>query len=447
MVAAGLTVVAGSAVSQEGGLTFSGRFAESLEFSDNPDFTEDFSGTALTSRTTLGFGLASVTAAQSLALDLGAAWRYTLSTSDNQPTREGLTDPFVRLDYERNSATSLLGFDASYSESDTGDLNFVTDPDSQDIIVDDDGTVARTTLNFGLDTGIGEPFGLSVDAGYSRRTYFDTTDPDLVDNETFDLRGVARFRITPTTDANLIGAYIDDREFDTVDGYERSTVRLGAGIDHEISGTQRFGFDVTADTIDTTESGATTTEEGYSFILAYDQDLMNGGFSVEASSILENIGTRNSVSFSRSLDLPDGGLFLLVGLTNNDTSDVNALIGVDYTRDLSDGQLTARVRQDVTQSSTEDNEFLNRLISIDYAKEVNSVSGWQTSIGYNESEDLSNGSVDSQARFEISYRRDLTQDWDIVTGYRYREQRSTDENDRTSNTVFLTLQRDFQGRP
>jgi hypothetical protein len=447
VVAAGLTVVAGTAVSQEGGLSFTGRFAQSLEFSDNPDFTEDFSGTALTSRTTLGFGLASVTAAQSLALDVGAAWRYTLSTSDDEPTREGLTDPFIAFAYERNSATALLSFDARYSESDVGNLDFVVDPDSLDLIVVDDGTVARTNLNFGLETGIGAPFGLSVDAGYGRRTYFDTTDPTLVDDETFDIRAVARFRITPTTDANLIGAYIDDREFDTPDGYERRTVRLGAGFDHEISETQRFGFDVTSDTIDTTESGVTTTEEGYSFILAYDQDLMNGGFSVEASSILENIGTRNSISFSRSLDLPDGGLSLLLGVTNNDTSDVNGLIGVDYTRDLRDGQLTARVRQDVTQSSTEDNEFLNRLISIDYSKEVNSVSGWQTSFGYNESEDLSDGSVDRQTRFEISYRRDLTQDWDVVTGYRYREQRSTDEADRTSNTLFLTLQRDFQGRP
>jgi hypothetical protein len=447
VVAAGLTVVAGTAVSQEGGLSFTGRFAESLEFSDNPDFIADPSGTTLRSRTELGFGLSSVTAAQSIAINVGAAYRFNLATSDETPAREGVTDPFVRLNYERNSATALLSFDASYAESDTGDLNFVVDPDSQDIVVDDDGTVARTTLNFGLETGIGAPFGLSIDAGYSRRTYFDTIDPDLVDDETFDLRAVARFRITPTTDANLIGAYIDDREFDTPDGYERRTVRLGAGIDHEISETQRFGFDVTSDTIDTTEAGATTTEEGYSFALGYEQDLVNGGFAVDATSILENIGTRNSISFSRNLELPDGGLFLLLGLTNNDTSDVNALIGVDYTRDLRDGQLTARVRQDVTQSSTEDNEFLNRLISIDYSQEVNSVSGWQTSLGYNESEDLSDGSVDRQTRFEISYRRDLTEDWDVVTGYRYREQRSTDEADRTSNTLFLTLQRDFQGRP
>jgi hypothetical protein len=440
-----MAVVAGAAFSQDGGLNLTGRFGQSLEFSDNPDFTADFSGTALRSRTELSFGLESETAAQRISIDVGAAWRYTLSTSDNQPTREGLTDPFIALEYERNSATSLLSLGASYRESDVGDLSLVLDPDTLDLIVDD-GTVERTTLSFGLDTGVGEPFGLSIDAFYARRNYFETTDPDLTDNEFFQFSGAARFQVTPTTGASLIARYSDDNDIGTSD-YQRKTTRVGFGIDHELTPSQRIGFDLTSDVIDTTENGATTSEEGFSFAIDYGQDLPNGGFSVTASSVLENIGARNTISFSRDFDLPDGNLVFLAGVTNNDTSDLNPILGIEYSRELRDGEISARVEQRIDQARTSDDEFRNRLIEIGYSQQVNSVSGWQTSFGYAESEDLSDGSLDRQTNFGISYRRDLNREWDIVGGYRYRSLDSTDEANRDSNTFFLTIERDFAARP
>jgi hypothetical protein len=439
-------VAAGAALSQEGGLNLSGYFGESLEFSDNPDFIADPTGTTLRSVTSLGFGLESVTAADALSLDAGIAYRFTVATSSDTTPREGFFDPFVNLSYGRNSLTSTLDFNASYSESDTGNLDFVLDPDSQDLVVDE-GTVARTTLGFGLETGIGGPFGIVIDANYSRRVYFDTLDPDLNDDETLSFFGLARFAVTPTTDANLIARYIDERDFDG-DDYRRTTTRLGAGFDHSFNETQRLGFDVTSDLIDTTENGVTETDEGYSFILGYEQDLQAGSFSVEASSVLENVGNQNTISFTRGFDLPDGALFFLLGVTNNDSSDLNPILQIDYTRQL--GQvavLTATARQSVDQSNTDDDEFLNRLVNVDYSQSINSVSGWQTSIGFNESENLTGGGTDRQTNFTISYNRALTEDWDVIGGYRYRDLQSTSEEDRTSNTFFLTLERDFAVRP
>jgi hypothetical protein len=445
IITAALTAVAGSALSQEGGLNLAGYFSESLEVSDNPDFIADPTGTTLRSVTSLGFGLDSVTAADALALDAGISYRFTLATSSETPPRQGFFNPFVNLGYERNSASALLTFSARYSESDTGDLDFVVDPDSQDLVVDQ-GTVARTTLGFGLETGIDGPFGLSIDAEYGRRVYFDTLSPDLTDDETLSFLGVARFAITPTTDANLIARYIQDRDFDG-DDYRRTTTRLGAGFDHEFNETQRLGFDVTSDVIDTSEGGTTESDEGYSFILGYEQDLQNGGFGIEVSSVLENVGSQNTVSFTRSLDLPDGGLFFLLGATNNEATDLNPVLQIDYTRELRDAVITARARQSVNQSSTDNDEFLNRLFSVDYAQSINSVSGWQTTFSYNEAENLSVGGVERQTNFTISYNRDLTEAWDVVGGYRYRDLQSTTEPDRSSNTFFLTLERDFAARP
>ncbi len=444
LTAAGLAA-GGAALAQDGGLTFNGIFGQSLEFSDNPDFTADATGTTLRSVTSLGFGLDSVTSSDALSIDLGAAWRYTLATSDTQPVREGLYDPFLAIAYERNSATSLLAFGASIRESDTGNLSFVVDPDSQDLVVDD-GTTTRTSLSFGLDTGIGEPFGLSLDAFYLRRNYTDTIDPDLVDNEFFRFAGAARFRVTPTTTASLIASYSDDNDLGTSD-FERKTTRIGFGIDHELNETQAISLDVTSDVIDTTDGGVTSTDEGYSFILAYDQEVTNGSFSIEASSILENIGAQNTLSFSRSLDLPDGNLAFLVGINNYGSSDIYGLLGIEYAREFRDAVLSARVQQELDQSTTSNDEFLNRLIEVDYSRQINSVSSWQASFGYFQSEDLTDGSNTEQSNFQISYSRDLTQDWALVGGYRYRDLTSTDEADRTSNTLFLTLERPFSTRP
>jgi hypothetical protein len=445
LIATGLTVAAGAAFSQEGGLNLSGYFGESLEFSDNPDFIADPTGTTLRSVTSLGFGLESITAADALSLDAGVSYRFTIATSSDTQPREGFFDPFVNLAYGRSTSTASLSFDASYSESDTGNLDFVLDPDSQDLVVDE-GTVARTTLGFGLETGIGGPFGIVVDAGYSRRVYFDTLDPDLTDDETLTFFGLARFAVTPTTDANLIARYIQDRDFDG-DDYRRTTTRLGAGFDHSFTETQRLGFDVTSDVIDTSENGVTETDEGYSFILGYEQDLQAGSFSVEASSVLENVGNQNTISFTRGFDLPDGALFFLLGVTNNDSSDLNPVLQIDYTRNLGEAVLSATARQSVDQSTTDNDEFLNRLVNVDYSQAINSVSGWQTSFGFNESENLTAGGTERQTNFTISYNRALTEDWDVIGGYQYRDLQSTTETDRTSNTFFLTLERDFAVRP
>jgi len=444
LTAAGLAA-GGASLAQEGGLTFNGLFRESLQFSDNPDFTADATGTTLQSVTSISFGLDSVTATDALSIDVGAALRYTLATSDTQPVREGLYDPFIAIAYERNSATSLLSFGASYRESDTGDLSLVVDPDSQDLIVDD-GTTTRTSLSFGLDTGIGEPFGLSIDAFYLRRDYTDTVDPDLVDNEFFRFAGAARFRVTPTTTASLIASYSDDNDLGT-SGFERKTTRIGFGIDHELNETQAISLDVTSDVIDTTDGGSTTRDEGYSFILAYDQALTNGSLSIEASSILENIGSQNTISFSRNLDLPDGNLAFVIGINNYGSSDIYGLLGIEYAREFRDAVLSARVRQELDQSTSSNDEFLNRLIEFDYSKQINSVSSWQASVGYFQSEDLTDGSNTERSNFQISYRRDLTQDWEVVGGYRYRALNSTDEADRTANTLFLTFERPFETRP
>ena len=294
--------------------------------------------------TSLGFGLESITAADALSLDAGVSYRFTIATSSDTPPREGFFDPFVNLAYGRSTSTASLSFDASYSESDTGNLDFVLDPDSQDLVVDE-GTVARTTLGFGLETGIGGPFGIVVDAGYSRRVYFDTLDPDLTDDETLTFFGLARFAVTPTTDANLIARYIQDRDFDG-DGVDRKTTGFGSALNLEVTQVDTLNLFVSQDRIE--RSGDETgTDEGLSGGIGWLRARPNGTVGLDYSSdVASNVdGRRSSLSVSRTMDLPRGALSLTLGATGTDTVGRDPLVQADYRHALSSSVLTFGLSQ------------------------------------------------------------------------------------------------------
>jgi hypothetical protein len=53
----------------------------------------------------------------------------------------------------------------------------------------------------------------------------------------------------------------------------------------------------------------------------------------------------------------------------------------------------------------------------------------------------------SRADLRATYRRDLTRDWQLSTGYEYRIREESDIGEATSNRVFLTLERSFAVRP
>lgn len=438
--------VASQAAPQDAGrplLTFN--FAQSLEFSDNPRFIVNPTGTTLSSRTGLGFSFASSTKAEELLFEGGLDLLYELATSSVDPYRDGVNNPFVNLRYGRNSATSTLDLFARYLKSDIGDLRRLTDPSGVDLIVDP-GQVERTTFGFSFETGIGGPIGTTFDSEYRRRVYVDTLDPLLQDDEFFRARGTLRFSIDRATDASLVARYDRDQRLGGSD-YDRRTTAFGFRLDRQFDDVRNAGIEITSDKIKTTELGVTDTVEDYSVILDYGQELPNGDLQIVASSILENVGTRNTLRFDRSLDLDDTTLSAFFGLTNNDTSDLHPIFGFTVERALPTGSVSARLSQIVQQDRTSNFEFRDRYLTLTYAQEINSFSSWDTSFSWVDSDNLTLDTDRRRINFIISYSRAITQDWDFVTGYEFRDSRSDTDADRQSNTLFVTLRRDFAARP
>ncbi len=239
-------LAASQATPQEAGrplLTFN--FAQSLELSDNPDFIEDPTGTTLSSRTQLGFTLSAATAVDQISLSAGTSLLYQLATNSDDPFDDGFENPFVELDYAREGKSARLSFSASYRKADVGDLRVVERPDETDLILDD-GDVERYNLSLGIETGIDAPLGFSLDAAYGRRVYSQTTDPDLVDDETLSVEARLRFAIDRATDLSLVGRYALNQELEGSD-YERETRALGFELSRDLSETQRVSLEITSD--------------------------------------------------------------------------------------------------------------------------------------------------------------------------------------------------------
>ncbi len=424
-------------------LTFS--FNQSLEASDNPDFIPNPTGTSFSSRTNLGLSFASSTRSQSINFDTGLDLFYRLATSSDDPVREGVRNPFLSFAYGTQSATAEFDFTAQYRKSDTGDLRLVTDPSGVDFIVDP-GQVERTSFGVGLETGIGTPLGFSLDAEYRSRDFVDTVDPNLIDDEFLSARGTVRFAIDRSTDASLVARYARDQRLQGSD-FDRRTQACGLRLDRDFDDVRSAGIEITSDVIETTELGVTDKVEDYSVVIDYDQASPNGNLSVLASSVLESTGPRNTLRFNRSYNFVNTTLSAFLGLTNGEGGDVNPLFGATVTRELPNGSITARISQVVRQERTSDNEVRNRALEVDYEQTINSVSSWNTGVSFLDSDNLTLGTNRQRANFRISYTRAVTEDWDLVSGYRFRNSGSNNEPDRSSNTLFVTLRRDFVSPP
>jgi hypothetical protein len=251
--------------------------------------------------------------------------------------------------------------------------------------------------------------------------------------------------VNPVTTLSAIAGYNRDQELEG-GVYDRETTSFGFGVARDLDAAQNLSFDITGDLIDTTDEDGFESVEGYSVAFAYDRDLPTGSLGLAVSSRLQSNGRQNTIFGERNIDLPDGELVFGLGVANNDSSDLNPIFRLDYTRELATGVISARAEQSESQAIDSNDQFLNRVAAVDYSQEINSVSGWSTSLFYADSDNLTDGTNTERWNFGIEYRRAITADWDLVSGYTYEE--STDSDSTVeANTVFLTIERDFVTRP
>ena len=410
-------------------------FSQGIEFSDNPGL-DVVAESGTTTVTTFGLTLSSETRNQSIEIELGAEITGEFGSSSSDEFE--LENTLAALRYTLEGANSVLRFSASYSETTLEDSVFL----SGGSLVIDTGILNATSIALGVDMGIEGPFGLEVDVRHRDRDYRNTSDPDLTDTKTTTLDALALFRINPSFSLRARAGLSREDEVDIVD-IERDMHYFGIGLEGETGGGLTYFGDIIYDRTETTTSTpSSTTDDGVGIEAGLTQDRVNGEIGVLLESRTDDSGRRTTANLRRSLEFPEGDVAFSLGVVDQEGDDSLRFVGgLDYSRELSSGVLTARLSQDaVTDSGT---PYLNTALALVFRQDINATSSWEAGLEYFESNQLGGSEDDTRGTATLAYMRDLTEDWHLRTGFEHIRTTEVGVADRSSNTVFFSIGRDI----
>lgn len=421
---------------------------QSFETDDNLDLDPVSEGRTSYASTALSFGLLRSTPIDQFALDVSGVLRAVNGPSVDS----GLDEQRFSLAYDREGAQSAFGFNTSYFQSNIEFLRPLEDFENDDGEIDlpsdlDDltGTGNRENYRSGLSLELGKeaPIGAALSADYSGLRYTDTNDPGLFDNDRSDFDADVFFRFTPRIETSIGADYrLYDAEDDERTRRETKVGYLGLGF--EISPIARFDTQIGYTQIDTREFGVTNRTEDPSGFLKFEREMPNGIIDVKFEQVVTEDGNIRNFLIGRSLDLPTGSLAISGGYADSELDSTDFIGSLDWRQQFPRGEFSARASRSLDFDEEKGN-ILRTALFLGYFHEINAVSGLNFNAGYVVSDEVDD-TID-QANASLSYRRAVTAEWSLNTGYRYRMREEIGEPRAQSHSVFFSLDRDFVLKP
>lgn len=440
LTACGLTLIAPALAQEVGGLTATFGVSQSISASDNLDLTDPAvsGGRAITG---LSFGLSSVT--QTSRLEFNTSGNFEFDSDDS-----GFTDPSVSLSYETSTQNTVLGFNLGYRESDVSTQTTAL-PDVGGFLLERlvVGTGDRRLGTAGLDLEIGAdaPLSFVFALDYVSTDFSNTTDPDLFANDTLSLAATARMQVNSATVLSLGVTASDYDAEDTAETQRDNTSIFLNGtyaIRPDLSATTRLSYSRN----ETTTTTGTTDENGLGGGFAITKTLQNGTIGLDLGTNVSSDGRRDTVQLTRAVNLPRGAFSLTVGAVQNETSDIEPLVSMSYNQNFPRGLLTLGLTQQASIGA-DDETVINTRLQADYNEQINSSSSWGLSASLADTDAVDFEDNSRSIDVGLNYRHDLTRDWGLVANYTYSFNDDSDSDERTSNTVSLSIERSFQFRP
>lgn len=409
---------------------------ERLEWSDNPDLLTEGED-RITSRTSLGFGLTRRTRTDRFTFAFGGDLEIT-----NDDTG-GIENPFLGIGWLRDIERSRIGLSYDFSEFQLDSVRsiFNADTGSVDFVSVDSGTRRTSDVTFDGAFGVDGPFGGSYRLFQRQIDYFDTIDPGLRDADWRTFDGDLFVEAGPASTIGLVTALSDFDEQGT-DALDTKSSRLAGFIDTDL--TSRLSVRTELGWQQVEQTGRETTDErGVVFDVALAQELPRSTLLVDANSVLSSIGRRDTVSFGQDFDLPINDFRYSIGLSRLETEDINPLLNLYWRKELPRGEIDF----DITQIATvgRDNEdLINTRITFGYTQELTTVSGLDMAFAVSDRDEQNPEGIDTRRYdFSVAYRHAMTQDWDFVGGYSAALLEEEGTEDRSSNTFFFGLEKQF----
>ncbi len=418
-----------------------------IRSTDNYEYLPDPVGTTTLWTTDVALGYTSETQFQTFSVEAGA--RLELGDfAENPDTNGDLINPFLRLDYGRQSKTSSFDATLAYRETDNG-IDLVNTETSTDLIVDQ-GTQSNFRVTADLETGVGTPVRTSTSLYYNQRRYFDTTNVDLSDQDTFSFDAELGLAITRSAELILLAEYYDRDDIDDINSDEiRSAVGIGINADVapdlSFRGILRYEENEYTSTVGTER--VTDTKYSPTLDLSFVKDRQNGVILLALGGELASTGVRTTARLGRQMELPHGAIEASIGVTHSETGNVSPVGSLDWLREYKTRQFSVGFDSSV-DTDEDDNEILFSSLGVSFEQALTQLDGLQLNLAVSGAEGLDESYNDRrQASFSVSYYRQLTSDWQFVTGYRHAYYEDNDETVTTENEVFATVDRRFSLRP
>lgn len=416
-----------------------------LSLDDNPDLILGGSDSQARLDTNLGLTLNSVTRDQNFLLSLSGLMRLD---------DEGLAfrDPSVRLRYGREAANSRLSVGGVLSQSPVDLFEPLIGLDGGVITTDilaTTGEVTSRTADLSFATGLQAPLGFDLAASVSERDYSDTTDPAVFDNSSRNLSLGMQLRQPSAGREISLTLRGSATDFDNLTHTTREGRSLSFGYAQDLQPELRLRASLGQTRSDSRQDGAADiSSEGATGSLGLEAGLANGSASVTLASERDVLGSRGTLQFSRSLDLPDGTLEATLGLSSRPGEAGQLVANLRYAQDLGGGSISVGLSRQIALNAA-NQDVANTVLDVNYEHDINDRSrlGLSLNLLGTGSGGIAGVTEAQRQSFSASYSRDLIADWQVTAGYQFRSLDTSTTDAAQSNTVFLTVSRRFTLRP
>lgn len=392
---------------ETGGVQLSFGINLRTEAQDNRSLSATDPDSSFESVARLSFGILSETRTQRFKLDFGGKLRAY--NGDSTSVDEGFVEPSVALNYALSSANSRLEVSASLSETDLSDSDVLSD-DGLEILRANGATRRRTMLETRLDWGDTTPLGFGIFARRLENTYSGGT---------------------PTS---LGGSSVNDNLRTTVGASTRMDLTQAATLNLSFSYSE-FEEDTVAGTSDTISVNSSLT-----------LDRPHGPVSFNLGVTSVDDGERVSASVGRSMEFPNGTFSGQIGATRGVDGDGYLTAAASYSHVTPTATFTLGLSRDVSSDNEEDSERLRTSLSLGYGRDLTPLSALKLNARWSQSETTATDLSSIDTTLGATYSRELTEDWALDAGYKYRVSDDDTSGRAESNSVFLELRRAFVTR-
>ena len=431
-----------------GGQTLTFGLQQRLSANDNLRLDPTSAGTTVFSDTTLSFGYVSETRFQRFDLFLDGVIR--LINDPATGSESNFRDPGAELRYTRTTSGSQLTLFATYDRTDLAfsDPLFQDEVDSQDVF---NGGGEREDIRAGLnlETGMQAPLGFVLGLDARERSYSDTADPLLFDNDSQSANIGVRLQFSPVIRGRVD---LSEDRFSAEDTLQtrNETQSITAGMTYQLSSAAQLDLDLgRSEVVQTFDvlPGAETVTRGSVGTLAYVQTLPDGQLSASVDTAVTQRGRQTTVEFGRVFEFPSSRLEVSIGASRGDTFDARPVGRLAFSAELPRGSFNAGLTRSVAISDILSQATETTRADLGYEIDVNPLSSLAFSLYYTDISSIGAalaGTDRERGSFNATYSREVARDWELQVGYEHRYFSPQNGSTSRSNQIFFALQREFE---